>query len=302
MVAGLVLHDQLPGQVHGVEHPEPRPRMPGGARRLLEERHVEPGVVRDEHAVAGELEERRQHRLDPRRLRDHRVGDAGEHLDEHGDRLARPDQGLELAEDLAAPDLDRPDLGDRRRGRAAAGGLQVDDDEGDVAQRRAEVVQGALDRPDARAGTPPLPLTRPTVTARSDSLGQARGGLRGPAVCGLSVVGPSVCLVRSTGRDNPRVTNAVVRRRHARREPHGHGLRHLPRARTAVRRLRRHRPRPPAGGRAHRRRAARSTWRSGGPSSRFVAAGLVSPTWPAPLVARREPWSQETAADHRAVG
>ena len=42
----------------------------------------------------------------------------------------------------------------RRRG--AAGGLEVDDDEGDVAQRDAEFVEGALDRdrahtPDGRA-------------------------------------------------------------------------------------------------------------------------------------------------------
>ena len=35
---------------------------------------------------------------------------------------------------------------------------------------------------------------------------------------------------------------------------------------------------------------------------RFVAAGLVSPDVAGTVVARREPWSQETAADHRAVG
>jgi hypothetical protein len=35
---------------------------------------------------------------------------------------------------------------------------------------------------------------------------------------------------------------------------------------------------------------------------RFVAAGLVSPDVAGTLVARREPWSQETAAEHRAVG
>ena len=203
MVAGLVLHDQLPRQVHGVEHPEARPRMPRGARGLLEERHVEPCVVRDEHAVAGELEEGRQHRLDPRRLRDHRVGDAGEHLDEHGDRLARPDQGLELAEDLPTADLHRSDLGDRRRGRAAAGRLQVDDDEGDVSQRRAEVVQGALDRPDARAGTAAAAAHK---ADGNRALRQPRAGARRSGGGGLSVVGPSVSLVRSTGRDHPRVS------------------------------------------------------------------------------------------------
>ena len=174
VVARLVLHDQLPGQVDRVEHPEPRPRMPGGPRRLFEERHVEPGVVRDEHAVAGELEERGQDRLDPRRLRDHRVGDAGEHLDEHGDRLARTHQGLELAQHLAAADLDGPDLGDRRRGRAAAGGLQVDDDERHVVQWRAEVVQGALDRPGSRAGA----ATAAHTADGNRALRQPRAGAR----------------------------------------------------------------------------------------------------------------------------
>ena len=48
-----------------------------------------------------------------------RVGDAGEHGDERRDRRARVDQGLELAEHLAAAHLDRADLGDRRSRRAS---------------------------------------------------------------------------------------------------------------------------------------------------------------------------------------
>ena len=46
---------------------------------------------------------------------DHRVGDAGEHADERADLLAGIDEGLELAEHLAAADLHRADLGDARR-------------------------------------------------------------------------------------------------------------------------------------------------------------------------------------------
>ena len=58
---------------------------------------------------------------------------------------ARVDQGLELADDLAAAHLDRADLGDAALGRAAAGGLEVDDDEGHRRQGRAQVVERALD-------------------------------------------------------------------------------------------------------------------------------------------------------------
>ena len=50
----------------------------------------------------------------------------------------------ELAEHLAAPDLDRPDLGDRVLARRDAGGLQVEHDEGDLAERHAQLVQRSL--------------------------------------------------------------------------------------------------------------------------------------------------------------
>ena len=55
------------------------------------------------------------------------------------------DQGVEGAEDLAAADLDGADLGDPVVGGRSAGGLQVQDDELDVEQRRAEVVEATLD-------------------------------------------------------------------------------------------------------------------------------------------------------------
>ncbi len=112
----------------------------------LQEPQIERGVVRDEHAVTGELEECRQHRVDAGRGRDHAVGDAGEDRDEGRDRLAWVDQRVQLTEHLAAAHLYRTDLGDARGGWRAAGGLEVDDHEGDLAQRDAQFVEGALDR------------------------------------------------------------------------------------------------------------------------------------------------------------
>jgi hypothetical protein len=50
----------------------------------------------------------------------------------------------ERAEALAAAQLHRPDLGDPVVRRRAAGRLDVDDDEGDVAQRGPEVVERSL--------------------------------------------------------------------------------------------------------------------------------------------------------------
>ena len=85
-----------------------------------------------------------QHRADPGRRGDHHRGDAGQHADVGRDLAAGVDQGLELAEHLAAADLDRADLGDRAVLRGAAGRLEVDDDERDVGQRRAELVDRDL--------------------------------------------------------------------------------------------------------------------------------------------------------------
>ena len=83
------------------------------------------------------------------------------------------DQRLELAEHLAAADLDRADLGDVGTGRAAAGGLEVDDDEGDRRQCGAELVECALDAVHGRnrrcrrrqdgAGAPSGPLRQGAV-------------------------------------------------------------------------------------------------------------------------------------------
>ena len=103
-----------PGGVDGVEAGPPEIEARAGG---LQEAQVERSVVRDEHAVAGELEERRKDRVDARRGGHHGVRDAGEHGDEGRDRLARIDEGLEFADDLAAANLHGADLGDAGRRR-----------------------------------------------------------------------------------------------------------------------------------------------------------------------------------------
>ena len=82
----------------------------------LEEADVERGVVGDQHAAAGELEERgdARRRWSARRDTIESVMPVST-LTNGRDRHPRVDQRLELAEHLAAADLHRADLGDARR-------------------------------------------------------------------------------------------------------------------------------------------------------------------------------------------
>ena len=120
-----------------------------------------------------------------------------------GHRTAGVHERLELAEHLAAAHLDRADLRDRAvRGRAARG-LEVHDDERDVRQRGAQVVQGRLHRPRRRVrggvrpdgaqaadgrhggGRYPRPPTRP-----GSRPGASRPGHMSPHDGGGSIVSP----------------------------------------------------------------------------------------------------------------
>ena len=133
----------------------------------------------DEDGAPRELEEARQDRPDPRRRGHHARGDPGEHADVGRDLPTRVDQGLELAEHRAAPHLHGADLGDRAVLRRAAGGLEVDDDERDLGQSRADVVDGHLlvaDRLAPHGGSGDGHGR--TVGRGGDSPGDAR---RGPA-------------------------------------------------------------------------------------------------------------------------
>ena len=118
----------------------------------VDEAHVETDVVPDDDGVADELLQRREDCLDAGCLGDHGMRDAGEHGDAGGDGPSRIDQCGQRAEALAAADLDRADLGDRARRRAPAGGFQVDDDERDLRQGGAQLVERALDRAAVGAG------------------------------------------------------------------------------------------------------------------------------------------------------
>ena len=111
-VGGVVAGDHPARELGGVEHLEAGPGPALLLREVLEEADVEGGVVGDQDTAGRELEERGQRRLDGRGVGHHRVADAGEHGDEGRDLGAGVDQGLELAEHLAAAHLDRADLGD----------------------------------------------------------------------------------------------------------------------------------------------------------------------------------------------
>ncbi len=114
-VVGLVARQRPAGEPRGIENVEARPGVAQVFACRLEEANVERRVVSDEHAAPCELEEGRQDRLEAGSGGHHRVGDPGQNRDERRDRQARPDQGLELALDLAPTDFDGPDLGDLAR-------------------------------------------------------------------------------------------------------------------------------------------------------------------------------------------
>ena len=168
-VGHLVAHEAT-GQAVGVDRAVVEAGAVGADQGGLEEADVEAHVVPDHHRAADELEEGGQHLVDRGRRQHHGLGDAGEHGDLGRDGQARVDEGLEGAEALAAAQLHRADLGDRAVGRRAAGGLEVDHDEGDVVQRGAEVVEGPL---PGNGRCSHLPLVDEHVFERKDPVGHA---------------------------------------------------------------------------------------------------------------------------------
>jgi hypothetical protein len=124
---------------------------------VVQEPEVEAGVVGHEHRVAEELDQGGEDGLHGRRFPDRVVVDAGEVGDERGDGNAGIDQGVKRADSLATAVLHRPDLGDPRLGRRAAGRLQVHAGERDLVKRDPEVLEarlGHLDRPRSRRHGP----------------------------------------------------------------------------------------------------------------------------------------------------
>ena len=72
--------------------------------------------MRDQHGVAEELHQARQHDLDRLLVNEHGVGDASERGDHRRNRHPGVDQCVEGARDLAAADLDDADFRDLVRG------------------------------------------------------------------------------------------------------------------------------------------------------------------------------------------
>ena len=132
------------GDRDGVDPPVRHAFIAVRDERGVEERAVEADVVADDHGVACELDERRQHFGDARRRQQHRLGDAGQHGDQRRDGNAGVHERLEATEQLTAAQLERADLGDRVGAGRSACRFEVDDDERDFGQRRSEIVEGLL--------------------------------------------------------------------------------------------------------------------------------------------------------------
>ena len=115
----------------------------------VEEADVEARVVRDEHRVAGELEEATHRKLDRRCAAQLARVDSGQSRDRGGQRPARVDERLEPLLELEAAHPHRADLADRRGAGRETRRLEIDDDVG----RGLERQRGArrVGEPDVRA-------------------------------------------------------------------------------------------------------------------------------------------------------
>ena len=127
-VRHLVAH-QPPGEPEGVDDGVGEGLAPAPAQGCVQESEVEADVVADDHGVADELLQRGEDGVDARRGCDHAVGDPGQQGDGRWDGATWIDQRGEGAEEFAAADLDRTDLGDAVAIGGSASGFQVDDDE-----------------------------------------------------------------------------------------------------------------------------------------------------------------------------
>ena len=173
----LVPEQDLPGQGCGVDDGPTGKAVLQGLARSAEEADVERRVVRHNHRSLGKSQERRQHLADARRVGHHLIGDPGEHRDQRRDVRSRVDEGLELAEHLTAPDLDRADLGDHV-GLGAAGGLQIDDAERHLREVGTKIIEGGLNCHAARlsSGADSFSRSRPSEPQDPDFLPRLADG------------------------------------------------------------------------------------------------------------------------------
>jgi hypothetical protein len=106
--------EQTTRQRDGVDDGRREARAREPLRLAVEEREVEPRVVRDEDRVAREAEELVHRGSRGRRAAQLPVGEAGERSHRRAKRHARVDERLELVDYLEPRDLDCADLTDVR--------------------------------------------------------------------------------------------------------------------------------------------------------------------------------------------
>jgi hypothetical protein len=155
--AGHASREQTTGEADRVDDGDGQPP----SRELLdlpvEEAEVEAGIVRDEHRVAGVLEEPAYGCGRSRCAGEVGVDDPGERGDERREPRPGIDERLERASKSEAVDANRPDLANPGLPRAEPGRLQVDDHKGGRFER--ELLPRFAREPDAGAapGQPGVP-------------------------------------------------------------------------------------------------------------------------------------------------
>jgi len=120
--------------------------VPEPDRCSIEKGQVEPNVVPHDHRITEELEERGECFLDPRRVDDHRLGDAGHDGHRWGDPGSRVDERLEPADLDTALIARGADLGDRICIWGQACGLEVEHAERHLRKGGAELLERSLSR------------------------------------------------------------------------------------------------------------------------------------------------------------
>src|SRR5689334_9704364 len=104
----------------------PRLELDAGAIELAaQETEIEAHVVRDEDAAGEPLMQFARELGEARRLREHRVREAGERLDFRGHGDPRIHERRPFGGDLEALDLEHADFRDAVARRARAGGLEI---------------------------------------------------------------------------------------------------------------------------------------------------------------------------------
>ena len=99
---------------------------------LLNESHIKAGIVGHQRRLSDKFQELRKHRLNPRRVHHHLVGNAGQLSDAKRNGHARIHKGAEPVCDLAAFHLHRADFNDLVLDGAESCSLQVEDHIGPV--------------------------------------------------------------------------------------------------------------------------------------------------------------------------